>query len=409
MKIEMWTLSKLKPYPGNPRINKHAVEAVATSLREYGFRQPIVVDAEGVVVCGHTRLQAAHKLGLDKVPVHIATDLTQEQVRAYRIADNQTATIADWNMDLLPLELCGLRDDGYDLGLLGFDAEELDRIMGGEVQDGECDPDDVPLPPEEPVTRPGDLWVLGKHRLLCGDSTKPEDLARLMDGQQADLWLTDPPYNVDYTGRTKDALKVANDSMAGQEFKAFLLGAFTNAFNVSKPGAAFYIWHADSEGYTFRGAVHECGQRVRQCLIWNKNIMVMGRQDYHWQHEPCLYGWKDGASHGWYSDRKQTTVLNFDRPSRSEQHPTMKPVALFAYLIVNSSARGSKVLDTFAGSGTTLLACEQTGRQAFLMELDPIYCDVIVDRYQRFSGKPAVLQRTGDSPIPMESSVQASR
>jgi site-specific DNA-methyltransferase (adenine-specific) len=212
-----------------------------------------------------------------------------------------------------------------------------------------------------------------------------------MAGKRADMWLTDPPYNVDYTGKTKDALKVANDSMSDSDFRKFLASAFGAAFGVIKPGASFYIWHADSEGYNFRGAVHECGEEVRQCLIWNKNYMVMGRQDYQWKHEPCLYGWKKGASHGWYSDRKQTTVLEFDRPSRSEQHPTMKPIALFAYLIGNSTGPQGLILDSFLGSGTSLIAAEQLGRTCYGLELSPAYCDVIVARWETLTGKKAVL------------------
>jgi DNA modification methylase len=409
MQVEMWALDRIKPYEKNPRINDDAVAAVAKSLEAYGFRQPVVVDAEGVIIVGHTRWKAAKLLGMDKIPVHIARDLEPEAVRAYRIADNKTAELSDWDFDLLPIELQELADVNYDLGMLGFNAEELAKLLDPGVLDGLTDPDEVPQTPDEPITKPGDLWILGNHRLLCGDATKPEDVQRLTEGRLVDLWITDPPYNVDYTGKTKDALKVANDSMADQEFRDFLVKAFTNAFSVTRPGAAFYIWHADSEGFNFRGAVHDCGQRVRQCLIWHKNVMVMGRQDYQWRHEPCLYGWKDGASHSWYADRKQTTILNFDRPSRSEQHPTMKPVAMFVYLLQNSSSANSIILDTFAGSGTTLIAAEQTGRKALLMEIDPAYADVIVDRYQSFSGKLAVLERTGESPIPMKVLQEAVR
>jgi site-specific DNA-methyltransferase (adenine-specific) len=236
------------------------------------------------------------------------------------------------------------------------------------------------------------LILKSRHRVLCGDSTKVEDVARLMDGAMADLWLTDPPYNVDYTGKTKDALKVDNDSMSDSSFRAFLIDCFSAAFSVVKPGAAFYIWHSESEGYNFRGAVFECKQKIRQCLIWVKQTLVMGRQDYHWKHEPCLYGWREGASHGWYTDRKQTTVLEFDRPSRSEDHPTMKPVALFAYLICNSTAPHGLVYDSFLGSGTTLIAAEQLGRLCYGMELSPGYVDVIVRRYENLTGEKAVLQ-----------------
>lgn len=238
----------------------------------------------------------------------------------------------------------------------------------------------------------GKLTLKSRHRLLCGDSTKAEDVERLMAGSKADLWLTDPPYNVDYTGKTKAALKVANDSMEDSQFRNFLFNCFTASFSVMKPGAAFYIWHADSEGYNFRGAVVDCKQKVRQCLVWKKQTMVMGRQDYHWKHEPCLYGWKDGASHQWFSDRKQTTVLEFDRPSRSEDHPTMKPVSLIAYQIGNSLGPQGLVYDSFLGSGTTLIAAEQLGRKCYGMEISPQYCDVIVKRWEALTGKTATLE-----------------
>lgn len=236
----------------------------------------------------------------------------------------------------------------------------------------------------------GTLILKSRHRLVCGDSTKAEDVARLMGGKLADLWLTDPPYNVDYTGKTKDALKVTNDSMGDTAFREFLVAAFGCAFGVTKPGGSFYIWHADSEGFNFRGAVFDCKQKVRQCLVWAKQTLVMGRQDYQWQHEPCLYGWKDGASHEWYSDRKQTTLLRFDRPSRSEEHPTMKPVALFSYLIGNSCTPQGTVFDSFLGSGTTLIAAEQLDRNCYGMEISPTYCDVIVTRWENLTGKKAV-------------------
>lgn len=237
----------------------------------------------------------------------------------------------------------------------------------------------------------GNLNLKSHHRLLCGDSTDAESVAYLMDGAKADLLVTDPPYNVDYVGKTKDALKITNDSMGDSEFRAFLIAAYSSAFNVLKPGASFYIWHSDTEGLNFRGAIQDCGEKVRQCLIWKKERLVMGRQDYHWQHEPCLYGWKDGATHGWYTDRKQTTILEFDRPEANKEHPTMKPVALLAYQVGNSTAPQGLVLDTFLGSGSTLIAAEQLGRKCYGLEIDPIYCDVIVKRWEAFTGKKAVL------------------
>lgn len=401
MQVELRSPSTIKPYAGNPRVNDGAVDAVAASLKEFGFRQPIVVDPEGVIIVGHTRWKAAQKLGLEQIPVHVARNLSPEQIKGYRLADNATNELATWDKALLPIELAELKACDYDLGLLGFEPDELAKWLGGETTDGLCDPDDVLAPPDEPVTQPGDLWILGEHRLLCGDATSDVDVTRLMQREKADLLLTDPPYGVSYVGKTKDALTIENDSLDDEAFREFLVVAFVNAFNVLKPGAAFYIWHADSEGFNFRGAIHDCGELVRQCLIWNKNSMVMGRQDYHWKHEPCLYGWKNGASHRWYADRSQTTVLDFARPSRSEIHPTMKPAALIAYQIGNSTKQRDLVFDPFLGSGTTIIAAQQLGRRCFGLELAPRFCDNIVDRFQRFTGTPAILERTGDSPIPM--------
>ena len=257
------------------------------------------------------------------------------------------------------------------------------------------DDDDVPEVPVDPVSVKGDVWICGRHRIACGDAKVQTDIEKLMGGQLADMLLTDPPYNVDYTGKTKDALKIQNDKMTDDGFRQFLVDSFSTADTVMKKGAVFYIWHADSEGYNFRGAAHDIGWQIRQCLIWRKQSMVMGRQDYHWQHEPCLYGWKDGASHLWASDRKQTTILNFDRPSKSEQHPTMKPVELFVYQMLNNTKGDDLVLDSFVGSGTTVIACEKHGRRARAMEVDPVYCDVTITRWQEYTGKEATHAGTG--------------
>ena len=312
MQIELRRLVELKPYPGNPRVNDSAVEAVAASLKEFGFRQPLVVDAEDVLVCGHTRWKAAKKLGLESVPVHVARDLSPEQIRAYRIADNRTAENAEWDYDLLPIELLGLQEADYDLGLLGFDPDELARLMGTGGA-GEGDPDEVPELPAEPVTQPGDLWVLGEHRLLCGDSTKAEDVALLLAGEEVDLLLADPPYGVSYTGATAEALTIANDDLDEAAYGKFLAEALGAAVPALRPGAPFYLWHADTAGYAVRGSCRVAGLKVRQCLVWVKSTLVLGRQDYHWKHEPCLYGWKDGAAHTWLGDRQRTTVLAFDK------------------------------------------------------------------------------------------------
>ena len=254
---------------------------------------------------------------------------------------------------------------------------------------------------EQAVSVHGDIWLLGKHRLMCGDSTNEEDASKLMDGVQADLLLTDPPYNVAYEGSTKDRLTIQNDDMDDSDFRAFLCDAFRTADANMKPGASFYIWHADTEGYNFRGACRDIGWQVRQCLIWVKNTFVLGRQDYHWQHEPCLYGWKDGAAHQWEGDRKQATTMNFDKPARNGEHPTMKPVDLFAYQISNNTKAGNAVLDLFGGSGTTIIACEQLGRRGYLMELDPRYVDVIVKRYIGVTGKTDVTLLRDGKEIPV--------
>ena len=317
------------------------------------------------------------------VPCVIADDLTEEQIKAYRLADNKVAELAEWDFDLLGAELDSIiKIDMCDFGF-DFNLEEEEK----EVVEDDFE---VELP-EEPRTKLGDIYQLGNHRLMCGDSTSITDVEKLMGGDLADMLLTDPPYNVDYEGKTKDKLKIENDKMDNDNFRQFLIDAFNNADMVMKAGAVFYIWHADSEGYNFRGACFDVGWKVRQCLIWNKNSMVMGRQDYHWKHEPCLYGWKDGAGHLWASDRKQTTVISFDRPTRNDLHPTMKPVPLFDYQIKNNTKGEDIVLDLFGGSGTTIMACEQNERRAYTMEFDPRYVDVIISRWEQFTGKKAVL------------------
>ena len=381
-------VSDLMPSDYNPRtITDEAIGRLTKSLAELGNLQPITWNARtGRIVGGHQRLKCYQAMGKKEVEVW-AVDLSEDKEKAANLALNKLAGEFD------PLRLKDLVEQldtgGMDLEITGFSMEELGEMMS--MTPPEIIEDEVPEPPADPITKPGDLWILGEHRLLCGDSTKAEDVERLMDGGRADIMLTDPPYNVDYTGKTKDALKVANDSMVDGDFRKFLFDCFERAFDAMKPGASFYIFHADVEGYNFRGAVKDCGQDVRQCLIWAKDTLVMGRQDYQWQHEPCLYGWKEGAAHGWYSDRKQTTLLKFDRPSRNEDHPTMKPVGLFAYLMGNSTAPQGLAYDPFLGSGTTLIAAEQLGRKCYGMEISPAYCDVIVKRWETLTGKKAKL------------------
>jgi DNA modification methylase len=389
MLVTMRSVESIRPYEGNPRKNDPAVDAVAASIKEFGFRQPIVTDDRGVIVVGHTRYKAALKLGLSEVPVHVADGLTVDQARAYRLADNQTATLATWDDDMLVTELLALRDGGFDLDLTGFAADDLDRLLGG--GDGPVgDPEEVPEPPADPVTRTGDLWLLGKHRLVCGDAADPAAYAALLDGEQADLLLTDPPYGVSYVGGTAAAMTIANDDLGPEDYDPFLAKTLGAAASVLKPGGAFYVWHADVHGGTVRAAVERAGLPLRQVLVWVKSAFALGRADYHWQHEPCLYGWRPGAPHRWHGGRAQGTTLCFDRPARNGDHPTMKPVALFQRLVENSCPPGGVVLDPFAGSGTTLVAAEQAGRVAALLELDPRYCDVIVNRYEAFTGQAAV-------------------
>lgn len=386
MQITNMKLSEIHPYEKNPRFNDDAVDAVAKSIREFGWRSPIVVDKEHVIVCGHTRFKAAQKLGLAEVPVHIAGDLTPEQIQAYRIADNKTAEIAEWNYDLLPLEIRELQDADFDLSLLGFDTDELDRLLNGtdadSVVDGETEPDAVPDVPEEAASRRGVLYRLGDHLLLCGDATKPEDIARLTGDDKANLYLVDPPYNVALTG--SNGLTIRNDDMEDGKFREFLTAAFRCASDSIEPGASFYVFHSDSESSNFRLAARDAGLEVHETLYWVKNSFVLGRFDYHYQSESVLYGWKPGAPHNWYSDRCQTNILNFDKPKHNDVHPSMKPVEMLVYLVKNSSKRGETVLDNFGGSGSTLIACEQTGRKCRMIELDEKYCDVIRRRWAEF-------------------------
>ncbi len=389
-------ITKLIPYENNARTHsEEQVEKIANSIKEFGFINPVLIDSEYGIIAGHGRVLGATKLGMTEVPCLFIEDLTEAQKRAYILADNKLALDAGWDEELLKIELDELQKLDFNIELTGFSFEELEELNPIQLEAQEDDFDVTP--PEKPKSKLGDIYQLGRHRVMCGDSTSVEDVEKLMGGTRVDLLLTDPPYNVAYEGKTKDALTIENDNMDNDNFRDFLRSAFYSADNVMKEGAVFYIWHADSEGYNFRGACFDIGWKVRQCLIWCKNSMVMGRQDYHWQHEPCLYGWKEGASHLWASDRKQTTILNFDRPSRNAEHPTMKPVPLFDYQIKNNTKKEDVVLDLFGGSGTTLIACEQNGRNAYLMELDPRYVDVIINRWENLTGEKAVLLNDSSS------------
>lgn len=389
MKIINFYVNDLVPYEKNPRKNDKAVKAVANSIKEFGFKVPIIVDKNNVIVAGHTRLKAAIKLGLEEVPCIIADDLTEDQIKAFRLADNKVGEIAEWDEAKLLIEL---QDIQMDMSQFEFDIN-----LGKDVEDDEYE---VELP-DEPVSQRGDIYLLGNHRVMCGDATNALDMKKLCGTTLVDLTLTDPPYNVNIglkgesyenkqdSTRFKNR-KLLNDNLSDSEFLKFLTDAFKNMHEYSKQGAAIYVFHADSEGYNFRKAFKDSGYDLKQTLIWLKNSLVLGRQDYQWIHEPILYGWKSGASHVWYGDRKQTTVLKYDRPLKSAEHPTMKPIELCGYLIKNSSKEGDIILDPFGGSGSSLIAAEQLGRTCYTMELDPKYVDVIINRYEKYTGHKAV-------------------
>lgn len=375
--------------PKNPRIIKNEkfkklVKSIEDNPEMTSLREILVFlhDDKYVVIGGNMRLKALKELGYKEAPCKIIpVGTTVEQLKAYTIKDY--SGFGEWDFDMLSSD--------WDLSLLSDCAIDLPEI---ELPDEEKEVVEDDFSEEEAAqaesrVQRGDIWRLGEHRLMCGDSTDAECVKALMGGQMADLYLTDPPYNVDYVGKTKDALKIQNDSMDDDKFRAFLTDAFMAANDHIKKGAAFYIWHADTEGFNFRYAVKANGWLLKQTLIWVKNSLVMGRQDYQWKHEPCLYGWKDGSSHNWYGDRKQTTTLEFNRPTRADLHPTMKPLDLWGYQVKNSSKKGDIVLDSFGGSGTTIITCEQLERRGYCMELDAHYCDVIIARWEKLTGKTA--------------------
>lgn len=411
--FELRRVEDLREREGNPHLHDEGqLELLRGSIREFGFLAPVLIDRSGCVVDGAARLRAAVAEGMTEIPCVREDHLSEEQCRAYRLAANRLAELATWDRGLLAAELQELEGLGFDIEGLGFTQEDLCIPESEDVTEDDFDAE----LPQTPNARQGDVYRLGRHLLMCGDATRQADVDVLMAGQQADLLLTDPPYNVGYTGATEDALTILNDNFANQEdFAQFLQAAFVCGKRALTPGGSFYIWHADTEpGLAFRQACAGAGLQVRQCLVWVKQAATLSRQDYQWQHEPCLhgqtepetaildegqrhdedhlaclYGWKDGKAHLWTSDRRQTTVLYFDRPTRSADHPTMKPVRLFAYQICNSTRPGAVVLDLFAGSGTTLVACEKTGRTARLMELDPRCVDVIVARWEALTGQKA--------------------
>lgn len=395
---EIVDIETLVPNPRNP--NQHPdkqLELLAKIIKNQGWRAPITVSRRsGFIVRGHGRLLAARKLGVEQVPVDRQDYATEAEEWADLVGDNRISELSNNDNALLKDILEELDTGDFDMDLTGYDEKELERLMTQfhveEIAEDDFDAEEEAKKITEPVTKRGDIWILGTHRLMCGDSNMVDDVAKLMNGQYADLVFTDPPYNVDYTGKTKEALKIKNDKMKDENFKQFLLDVYANLYINTKEGAAIYVCHADSEGINFRSAMVEAGWNLKQCIIWVKQHFVMGRQDYHWRHEPILYGWKPGASHQWYGDRKQDTVWEVDRPMANRDHPTMKPLALVARAIYNSSKGQDIVLDLFGGSGSTLMACEQTNRICYMMELDPVYCDVIVKRYEKHTGKKARLE-----------------
>ena len=402
MKIERMNIADLKPAKYNPRKDLQPgdpeYEQLKKSITAFGYVDPIIVNKRNnIVIGGHQRLKILTELGNKAVDVSVV-DLDEKEEKALNVALNKIS--GEWDMPMLQDILFELNTDGFDMESIGFSLEELQSFEFSEPdvpQEDDFDAEKAAAEITDPITKPGDIYLLGKHRLLCGDATKLADVQRLMDGKTADLVFTDPPYNVDYTGGTEEHLKIQNDKMADGDFYQFLLQAYENMFAAVKPGGAIYVFHADSEGLNFRKAMVEAGWLLKACLIWVKSSLVLGRQDYQWQHEPILYGWKPGASHTWNSDRKQTTVWEFDKPSRNADHPTMKPVGIPAKAIENSSKKGSLVLDLFGGSGTTLIAAEQVGRVCYTVELEPKYADVIVRRYIEWVGSSdaVFLERDG--------------
>jgi len=376
MNIVMKKVSELKEYENNPRNNEAAIDAVAKSIEEFGFKVPIVITKDHVIIAGHTRLKASKKLGLDEVPCIVADDLTDEQIKAFRLADNKTAELASWDFTKLESELASIE---MDMSQFGF--EDLESGVPDNATDDDFDPSEELT--ETPYTQKDDIYLLGNHRVMCGDATIKESVDKLIQEDKVDLTFTDPPYNVDYEGT---AGKIMNDKMEDNTFYLFLFKAFQNVFDHTKPGGAIYVCHADTEGINFRTAFKNAGFKLAECLVWVKNALVLGRQDYHWRHEPILYGWKEGAAHYFIDDRTQDTIWEYNKPKRNEEHPTMKPLELCGRAIANSSRVGEIVLDLFGGSGSTLIASDQLQRKARLMELDERFVDVIVKRYVKHKG-----------------------
>jgi len=396
--LQHWPIDRLVEYARNPRKNDEAVDRMCGAIREFGFRIPIVARSDGAVVDGHLRLKAARKLGLSQVPVVLADELSEAQIKAFRLLANRSATWAEWDEELLRLELSELEQQDFDLDLTGFDLDEIERFLVSS-ESGSDEEEQIPEPPVEPVSRPGDLWICGEHRVLCGDATVLSDVEKLLDGELADMTFTDPPYGVNYANSAKDKKQgkqrpILNDDL-GAGFGPFLYDACVNILTVTK--GAVYICMSSSELDTMQKAFRDAGGRWSTFIVWAKNTFTLGRSDYQRQYEPMLYGWKEGADHYWCGARDQGDVWFFDKPVKNDLHPTMKPVALVERAIRNSSKTRDVVLDPFGGSGTTMMAAERSGRRARLIELDPKYVDVIVQRWQNETGGRAKLAATGQA------------
>ncbi|NLV87315.1 MAG: site-specific DNA-methyltransferase [Clostridiales bacterium] len=385
-RFEKVDIDKLVPYARNARTHsKEQILQLRASLREFGFINPIIVDKDLNIIAGHGRILAAKEEGVTEVPCVFVEHLTEAQKRAYIIADNRLALNAGWDAELLSIELSELQGADFDLSLLGFDDGELNKLLG-DIEDIEDDDFDLTKALEEAsFVEQGDIWTVGKHRMVCGDATDANTVKQLMDGKKANLILTDPPYAVSF--KSASGLTIMNDSMKTEEFYNFLLSSFRNMADNLEPGGSAYVFHADTEGLNFRKAFIDAGFHLSGVCIWAKNTFVMGRSPYHWQHEPVLFGWLKAGKHKWYAGRSESTIWNFDKPKRNENHPTSKPVELLAYPINNSTQANGIVLDTFGGSGSTLIACEQADRICYMMELDEKYASVILRRYVEFKGE----------------------
>ena len=397
--MELVSIDKLIPYINNARTHSaDQINKLRSSLRAFGFINPVIVDRELNVIAGHGRIAAAKEEGIKEVPCVYVDYLNDAQKKAYILADNRMAMDAGWDEELLRVEIEALKGEDFDVSLTGFDEAELADLFKDENDTGAEDDDyDLSAALEKAAfVEKGDIWTVGRHRLMCGDATSAEDVEKLMDGRKANLILTDPPYGVSF--QSSDGLSIQNDSIKGEEFYQFLLSAMQNVAAVLEKGGAAYVFHADTEGLNFRRAFVDAGFHLAGCCIWVKNSLVLGRSDYQWQHEPVLYGFLQNGKHPWYSDRKQTTIWNFDKPKRNKNHPTSKPLDLLAYPIGNSTQTNAIVVDTFGGSGSTLMACEQTGRICYTMELDEKYASVILRRYVENGGDPdgVYVERNGE-------------